>query len=292
MSVFRWRRSVGAALVAVAAFGLATPVAVAAPPSNDAIAAAQDIADIPSRFDIDTREATTEPFEPGLGYPCMGSRSIWYRFQPTSDIVARVITVNSDYDNLVGVFTGVPGAIQLAACNDSIAVGAGVEVKFIRGVNYYIAVSSCCDTSSPFGGRAVLRLYGSAPLTATMTMTSATAGDISGTAVLSGNYRCSHIAFIGISAAVRQRIGSQVVRGPGSSGGLCSSKSRPWTMVVDAELALAFRPGLARVTLSWAATDGFSNTPLRNSTRTVQLANGPNLAPSRQALPRQVHPSP
>jgi hypothetical protein len=109
MPRLRWRVCVAAALTALVAVAVRTPVAYAAPPSNDAISAAQVISAIPSRFEVDTREATTEPFEAGFGYPCMGSRSVWYRFVPTADITARVVTLNSDYNNLVGVFTGSPG---------------------------------------------------------------------------------------------------------------------------------------------------------------------------------------
>jgi len=281
MSKSCWRSFIAAALTALVALGMQTPVAYAAPPANDSLSAAQVITAIPSRFQVDTREATTEPFETGFGYPCMGSRSVWYRIQPTSDVTARVITVNSDYNNLVGLFTGSPGALQPVACNDDIAVGAGVEARLVSGVNYYIAISSCCDTSSPIGGRAVLRLYESAPLTVSATMTGASAGDVSGSAVLSGSHRCSNIGVVSVTVVVRERLGGQVARGGNSFSALCSSKTRSWTMVVDAELALAFRPGPARVTMSWSATDGFTNTPGRTVTRTVVLTNGPDLrAPS------------
>jgi hypothetical protein len=167
------------------------------------------------------------------------------------------------------------------ACNDEIPVGAGVEVRLLSGVNYYVAVSSCCDVSSPFGGQAVLRLYEAAPLTVRATMTGSSAGDVSGSAVLSGSYRCSNVGVIGISAVVRERLGGEVARGAAALNALCSSKSRRWTLVVDGEMARAFRPGPARVTLSWGATDGFTNTPARTVTRTVVLTNGPNLMPAR-----------
>ena len=72
-----------------------------------------------------------------------GYRTAWHRFTPTYNGIVTISTITSEYDTILGVFTGACGAatLQPVACNDD-AAGFSSEVTFAvrRGVTYYILV--------------------------------------------------------------------------------------------------------------------------------------------------------
>jgi hypothetical protein len=279
MGTTRTRVVIGAALGVVMAMCFAMPTATAAPPDNDDINSAQVITTLPGRFGVDTREATTDVQTAGFGPPCMGGHNVWFRFQPASDVTARAVTSESDFNPLIGVFTGPPDALRPLTCNDDrLNSEAGVEFQFLRGQTYYIAVSTCCDASADFGGHTVLRMYKPVPLTLSAPTTLTQAGDISGSAVVTGTARCTNpgsLAIIGVT--LRQRVGSHVARGGTTVGVFCAPDRGRWSVLIDDERGLAFRPGKARMTISKQAVDGFGTTAQRVATRTVTLQKAPNL---------------
>src|SRR5262245_7786443 len=82
--VGRRRLVLGSLLVAVVAVVCPMATAVAAPPDNDAIAAAAPITALPLVTTVDLTEATFEPGEPGnCGFT---GPTVWYHLTPTSNM--------------------------------------------------------------------------------------------------------------------------------------------------------------------------------------------------------------
>jgi hypothetical protein len=71
-----------------------------------------------------------------------GYRTAWHRFTPAYNGMVTVSTITSEYDTILGVFTGACGVdLQLVSCNDD-SLGFTSEVTFPvrRGVIYYVLV--------------------------------------------------------------------------------------------------------------------------------------------------------
>lgn len=72
-----------------------------------------------------------------------GYRTAWHRFTPAYNGMVTISTITSQYDTILGVFTGSCGAasLQPVACNDD-AAGFTSEATFPvrRGVTYYVLV--------------------------------------------------------------------------------------------------------------------------------------------------------
>jgi hypothetical protein len=145
------------------------------PPSNDDILSATDIALVSEIFDdnVDTTTATTVPApdgdpEPMVMNDCnsnLGERSVWYHYQPTTDINLYVDTIGSDYDTILAVWEGSPGNLTLVACNDDndrATTGLASKLGFFAkgGVSYYIEV---IQYSAPAGTVVELNPDGSYP---------------------------------------------------------------------------------------------------------------------------------
>jgi hypothetical protein len=73
-----------------------------------------------------------------------GYRTAWYQFTPVYNGQVTITTETSEYDTILGVFTGACGAANLlpVACNDD-ATGFTSEVGFAvqRGVTYYVLLA-------------------------------------------------------------------------------------------------------------------------------------------------------
>ena len=59
-----------------------------------------------------------------------GFRSVWYTFIASQNGIVTVDTVSSNYDTVVGVFTGICGTLNQVACNDDFT-GLSSRVTFI-----------------------------------------------------------------------------------------------------------------------------------------------------------------
>jgi len=258
----------------LATFGPATRAAAAAPP-NDEIWNATVITAIPSRFAQDNSQATYNAGTDSAGYPCIGGNSIWYRYRPASTVTARVSTQGSVDGVLLGVFKGTAGHLTTVACSDYTDVGPAVQVQLTAATTYFIAVSTCCDAGVTYGGLRVLSLYLPRSLSITAPLTSQSAGDVSGRAFFNGTVRCSNPGSYCIRITVSERVGSLVARGTGSLNAVCSRAKRPWSLAVDSETGVAFRPGPASISVDRMADDGFGIVD-RFTTQIVTLALTPN----------------
>src|SRR4051812_34661417 len=88
-------------IACLAAVAVGAPAALAAPPSNDDRANAQDV-DVPSSTDGTTAEATQEEDE---NASCLSDAgSVWYRLKPKKGRVIAQLAANGDLDATVEVY--------------------------------------------------------------------------------------------------------------------------------------------------------------------------------------------
>ena len=140
---------------------------VPGPPANDDFVNAQVMAGpIGQSTPVATASATKESGEPNhAGNP--GGKSVWYRWTPTRGGTATIDTVGSNFDTILGVYTGaaVNALTTIASNDDDPAIGVGVTstVTFtaVAGTTYRVAV----DGYNSLSGTVVVRwkLPGGAP---------------------------------------------------------------------------------------------------------------------------------
>jgi hypothetical protein len=141
-------------LVAVLAMGLG-PVGAgtvyAAPPSNDNFANAIVVTGIPFHHTADTRDATTQNNEPKVPVACegklleVGQKTVWYRYQPTTNRGVHVDTKGSDYDTFIAVWRGTSlGNLVFVGCDDDTFENLQSDLVFAAqaGNTYYIQVAA------------------------------------------------------------------------------------------------------------------------------------------------------
>ena len=147
----RRRIPVVAAVGAAVALALAIPAALAAPPANDAFAAAQPIAGESGSVTGTTVEATKEPGEPAHAED-PGGRSVWYRWVAPTSGQFVFDTCGSGFDTLLAVYTGpsVSALTELASNDDSCEEQSLVVITVSAGTAYSIAVDVFRDeTAAP-----------------------------------------------------------------------------------------------------------------------------------------------
>ena len=85
--------------------------------------------------------------DPVLSCAASFTQSLWYRFTPPSDDIYLFSTIGSNYDTVMGIYTGTPGAMNSLDCNDdAYLTQAALGIPLKRGVNYFIMVASKGDT--------------------------------------------------------------------------------------------------------------------------------------------------
>lgn len=139
----RWFRVLALTLVSLAAAAALPVAAVAAAPSNNDFDAATVVATMPFSDSIDTREATTASDDPGS---CFINNSVWYRLTPDHDMTARITVAGSNYDAIIGLYTGSRGSLQNLDC------GRQLVPDLHAGVTYYLMINGCCYLGGPDGG--------------------------------------------------------------------------------------------------------------------------------------------
>jgi hypothetical protein len=134
------------------------------PVDNDLIQNAVVINNLPYTRNQSIAGATVTAGDPS---PCSigPSATVWYRY---TSPVAQTVTVNtqgSNYDTVLGVYTGSPGSLAQVTCNDDAVPGSEVysNVSFSAsaGTAYYIMASSY--DAVPYGNTLVVNVSGSAP---------------------------------------------------------------------------------------------------------------------------------
>jgi hypothetical protein len=114
------------------------------------------IASAPYTDTLDTTQATAAGNDPI--FSCVqGQRynTVWYRLNPASSLDLTIDTVGSDYDTVLGVWTGSPGALNPVACNDDFGgLHSRIYLPVTVGTTYYVEVASY----NPGGGNLTLNI--------------------------------------------------------------------------------------------------------------------------------------
>ncbi len=121
------------------------------PPPNDSISTPTVINTSVFHDALNTTGATTTPSDPNMGCGTgTNSNTVWYRFDATEIGPALITTFGSNYDTVVAIFSGAPGALTFVTCNDDFSgLQSQVEFSAEAGLTYYIEVA---DYGSPGGG--------------------------------------------------------------------------------------------------------------------------------------------
>jgi hypothetical protein len=114
------------------------------PPANDNFASAIVLQGASGSVTGNNVTATKESTDPTFIAGNAGGKSVWFFWTATGSGATTIDTVGSDYDTLLGVYTGNQGALSLVGANDDIVLGDIVEsrVQFTAtaGVTYRILV--------------------------------------------------------------------------------------------------------------------------------------------------------
>lgn len=128
-----------------------TPTATAVPVANDNFDTPYQIS-LPSSLvfstTLDVSNASRAYDDPIFACTnAMGYKTVWFIYQPMFDGQLTVETTNSNYDTVLGIWTGTRGNLTSIACNDDISYPSSVSSKISdlavnRGEIYYIEVAS------------------------------------------------------------------------------------------------------------------------------------------------------
>lgn len=132
-----------------------TPTATTtpAPPANDDWGDAAQIAAVPFKETKAYGGATGAGDDPPLcryGGDAPGSKTVWYKYTSNQSGELTISTANSNYDTVLGVFTGERGALTRVGCNDD---ARGTPQSLVKqtvqaGQSYFIEVA---DYYNPTG---------------------------------------------------------------------------------------------------------------------------------------------
>lgn len=129
-------------LAVVALMTVVTPAALAAPPPNDARAAAQTLR-LPASVRGTTVAATLEAQE--LPSACDSTKnSVWYAFtSDTGRSIVIALDAEGDLDATIDVFVRQRSQVSPAGCKDTNRHGAAtIEIDATKGTSYYIRVGA------------------------------------------------------------------------------------------------------------------------------------------------------
>ena len=139
----RGRRVSAVAALAMALAVLGAAPAAAAPPGNDARAAAQEVGPPPATIRATTAEATLEPDEPASGCGRALKGSVWYSFTTTTArSVLLALDAGGDMDATLDVFLRQRSQLTPVGCQVSNTRGeATLDVDVAEGASYLVRVA-------------------------------------------------------------------------------------------------------------------------------------------------------
>jgi hypothetical protein len=221
--------------LALSALGVATPAALAAPPTNDTFPNAAPVAAGFSEV-LDTTEATTDSDDAQLNASCGApatDASVWYVL-PGTDQGVVIDVSQSNYPAGVLVGTGTQGNLQTVAC------GPGTVGFFaVAGTTYYVLAID--DQSDGGGNGGLLNIsFNEAPPPPTVDIAVSRFGTMNartGVATISGTYTCTNGDSIDMFVFARQNVGRFSILGSGSffDFGTCDGAPHSWSADVFPE---------------------------------------------------------
>ena len=136
-------RSLSFSIVVLGGTLLVGMPASAAPPSNDAFANAIEVPALPFENTVATAQASRETGEPRPSCAPIG-RTIWYQYTPSTDTVLGANTAGSNFDTVLGVYTGssLADLSEVRCADDGIFFDSQARVAFLgtASTTYYFQV--------------------------------------------------------------------------------------------------------------------------------------------------------
>lgn len=260
------------------AAGLVGP-AHAAPPSNDGAGQAKAVTGVGYSDSVNVSQATAGSNDPAR---CSNNASVWYRYRATATETINVNTGGSNYDTVLGVYTGRPGAFTSLRCvDDDFALQAAADVRVEAGRTYHFMVAACCGRGrdgTTYGQRLLLRFHVTRPLVVeqlTVADTGTVSPTVEGDARVTMSTLCDRVADRGrVSATLQQRVGEIfVARGSVFRGVGCGTSATETTLRFFPEGDVTFGEGSATVTVRLTACSRETGTCTRRRiTEEVVLA--------------------
>jgi hypothetical protein len=255
--------------------------AQAAAPSNDGPGGATAATGIGFTDSVNVSQATSGSSDPT---DCANNASVWYRYRATTTQTINVNTMGSNYDTVLGVYTGRLGALTRVACRNWSRFNrqAALDLRVEEGKTYHFMVGVCCGTGRDG------RDFSQQPLLLQFSMTAPLAidrvaipgdGRVSptnaGSATLPLSIRCNHAAGGNWSGVLRQRVSEIfVARGFAFRRTACGTTPTETSLTFQPEGDVAFVEGPAIVSLRLSACSRDTGTcTVRRLTREVVLAN-------------------
>ncbi len=109
---------------------------------HDSFGAARVISGAGYADTVNTQNATSWETDP---VPCAGDTfyTVWYKYTASVTGNWMVDTIGSDYDTVLGIYTGTEGALTALACSDNYGGPTSrVDMLVQRGTTYYVMVAS------------------------------------------------------------------------------------------------------------------------------------------------------
>ena len=127
--------------------------APASTPGNDDINSAVSISSLPyTSSATDITSATEDAGDPSYPSYCYNSpetsnkpyKTVWYTYTAAVSGMMRVDTTSSEYDTVLAVWHGSPGALALSGCNDDTSgtKQSLLDVWVTQSTTYYIEVGA------------------------------------------------------------------------------------------------------------------------------------------------------
>lgn len=219
----------------------------AVPPSNDDIAKAKRIQDLPYQDQVDTTEASVTVSDP----ECAGkSRTVWYVLKLPRPMKIIADTFRSDYDTSLSVYTRNDSSFNQVTCNNNSGNTDRSKVVFRAEAdrNYYLMVSAV----GTIGGQMQLRVA-RAPKPFKMNLSLYQQGYVStvtGRPVVQGTLTCSRSTSVEVDVNILQRYDGDLHPSSASTTVRCDGVTR-WhaevTRRINArELAVASATAISR----------------------------------------------
>ena len=234
-----------------AALILASSPVAAAAPTNDSFADAEPLT-LATPVTADTTEATAEALDLEViqacpfGTPPGTTNTVWYAWDSGADppLNMSVLTSGSSFQPFFAVATGEPGSFTTLTCGS-----AGVVFEAEPDVRYYVLLFGI------FGNAGVTTLVLDEAAQPAIELTVDPIGRFdphTGTATISGDYRCSDAMFADAFGLLTQAVGRFKIVGFFGTQLTCDAVLHDWTAVVASDIG-RFGGGKAIVTVDASA---------------------------------------
>jgi len=145
--------------------GVANEVITPDPPPNDECVTATVANTFPFSDTLDTRGATNNPDDPMMSCNDDGMQTdgntVWYAFTPDETRTVNFSTIGSNYDTVLGLYTGECGNLTEVECVD-IFIDDELFAEVEAGVTYYLKIGEYLGGSG--GGTLILNIQEPPPL--------------------------------------------------------------------------------------------------------------------------------